>query len=92
MLIYSNFRQLYNAVKKNDLLPQDSKVKISARQMFTMIIQTAFTRKNGFRFIGVSLLLLLISFVTPFANYYITIASFNLALAIACMTVSLKNS
>ena len=92
MLIYSNFRQLYNAVKKNDLLPQDSKVKISARQMFTMIIQTAFTRKNGFRFIGVSLLLLLISFVTPFANYYITIASLNLALAIACMAVSLKNS
>ncbi|MDE7209052.1 MAG: hypothetical protein K2O31_04140 [Clostridia bacterium] len=92
MLIYSNFRQIYNAVKKNDLLPQDSKTKVPAKQMLSMIIQTAFTRKNGFRFIGVSLLLLLISFVTPFANYYITIASINLALAIACMAASLKNS
>lgn len=92
MLIYSNFKQVYNAMRKNDLLPQDSKNKIPAKQMMSMIIQTAFTRKNGFRFIGVSLLLLLISFVTPFANYYITIASVNLAFAIACMAVSLKNS
>ena len=92
MLIYSNFRQVYNAVKKNDMLPQDSKNKIPAKQMLSMIMQTAFTRKNGFRFIGVSLLLLLISFVTPFTNYYIAIASVNLALAIACMAVSLKNS
>ncbi|MDE6605027.1 MAG: hypothetical protein K2K85_03275 [Clostridia bacterium] len=92
MLIYSNFRQIYNAVRKNDLLPQDSKTKVPAKQMLSMIIQTALTRKNGFRFIGVSLLLLLISFVTPFANYYIAIASINLALAIACMVVSLKNS
>ena len=91
-ILTTNGDKKTTAFIKNDLLPQDSKVKISARQMFTMIIQTAFTRKNGFRFIGVSLLLLLISFVTPFANYYITIASFNLALAIACMTVSLKNS
>ncbi len=92
MLIYSNFKQVYSAVKKNDLLPQDSKNKIPAKQMFAMILQTAFTRKNGFRFIGVSLLLLLISFVTPFTNYYIAIASVNLAFAIACMAVSLKNS
>ena len=92
MLIYSNFRQIYNAVRKNDLLPQDSKTKVPVKQMLSMIIQTAFTRKNGFRFIGVSLLLLLISFVTPFANYYITIARINLALAIACMAASLKNS
>ena len=92
MLIYSNFRQVYNAVKKNDMLPQASKNKIPAKQMLSMIMQTAFTRKNGFRFIGVSLLLLLISFVTPFTNYYIAIASVNLALAIACMAVSLKNS
>lgn len=92
MLIYSNFRQVYNAVKKNDMLPQDSKNKIPTKQMLSMIMQTAFTRKNGFRFIGISLLLLLISFVTPFTNYYIAIASVNLALAIACMAVSLKNS
>ncbi|MDE6276384.1 MAG: hypothetical protein K2M75_07630 [Clostridia bacterium] len=92
MLIYCNFKQVYNAVRKNDLLPLDSKNKIPAKQMLTMIFQTAFTRKNAFRFIGISLLLLVISFVTPFTNYYIAIASVNLALAIACMAVSIKNS
>ena len=92
LLIYSNFKQVYNAVKKNNLLPADSKTKIPAKQMLSMILQTAFTRKNGFRFIGISLMLLLISFVTPFTNYYIAIASVNLAFAITCMAVSLKNN
>ncbi|MDE6471673.1 MAG: hypothetical protein K2L52_01470 [Clostridia bacterium] len=92
MLVYSNFKQVYNAVKKDNLLPLDNKTKIPAKQMLSMILQTAFTRKNGFRFIGISLLLLLISFVTPFTNYYITIASINLAFAITCMAVSLKNN
>ena len=92
VLTYSNFKQVYNALKKQDMLPPDSKTKIPAKQMIGIILQTAFTRKNGFRFIGISLLLLLISFVTPFTNYYIAIASVNLALSIACMAVSLKNS
>ena len=92
LLLYCNFKQVYSAVKKNNLLPADSKTKIPAKQMFSMIVQTAFTRKNGFRFIGISLLLLLISFVTPFTNYYIALASVNLAFAITCMAVSLKNN
>ena len=92
LLVYSNFKQVYSAVKRRNLLPPDSKDKIPAKQMLAMILQTAFTRKNGFRFIGISLMLLLISFVTPFANYYITLASINLAFAIACVVVSIKNS
>ena len=91
-LMYCNFKQVYNALRKYNLLPPDSKNKIPAKQMLAMILQTAFTRKNAFRFIGISLLLLVISFVTPFTNYYIAIASVNLALAITCMAVSLKNS
>ena len=92
ILVYTNFKQVYNAVKKENLLPQDSKTKIPTKQVLSMILQTAFTRKNGFRFIGISLLLLLISFVTPFTNYYIALASINLAFAITCMAVSLKNN
>ena len=92
LIIYSNFKQVYNAAKKDNLLPADSKTKVPAKQVLTMIMQTAFTRKNGFRFIGISLILLLISFVTPFTDYYIALASVNLAFAIACMAVSLKNS
>ena len=91
-LIYTNFKPIYNALKKREALPPDSKYKISAKQTLSMILQTAFTRKNGFRFIGVTLLLLAISFVTPFANYYIAIASVNLCFAIACMAISIKNS
>lgn len=92
ILVYTNFKQVYNSVKKENLLPQDSKTKIPAKQVLSMIMQTAFTRKNGFRFIGISLLLLLISFVTPFTNYYIALAGINLAFAITCMAVSLKNN
>ncbi len=92
ILVYTNFKHVYNSVKKENLLPQDSKTKIPAKQVLSMIMQTAFTRKNGFRFIGISLLLLLISFVTPFTNYYIALAGINLAFAITCMAVSLKNN
>lgn len=92
ILAYSNFKQVYNAAKNQNLLPKERKNKIPAKQMLTMILQTAFTRKNGFRFIGISLMLLLISFVTPFTNYYIALASINLAISITCMAVSLKNN
>ena len=90
MLVYSNFKSIYKVGKRLDVLPQATRNKIPLRQFMGMIFQTAFTRKNGFRFIGISLLLLLISFVTPFASYYITIASINLILAVACLVVSMK--
>ena len=90
MLAYCNFKQVYKAAKKYDALPTTTRDKIPLRQLLSMIFQTAFTRKNGFRFIGISLLLLLISFVTPFSSYYIVIASVNLIFAITCLIVSMR--
>lgn len=90
MLVYNNFKLVYKAGKKFDVLPKATREKLPFKQLLSMIFQTAFTRKNGFRFIGVSLLLLLISFVTPFANYYIIIATINLVFAVACLVVSMR--
>lgn len=89
-LTYENFKTIYKNLKKRDMLPDNTKNRIPPKQLFSMIIQTAFTRKNGFRFIGVSLLLLAISFFTPFSTYYILLSGVNLALAVACLVVSLK--
>lgn len=82
---FDSFRPLYKKLKSENSLPVPKCQKVSKKQLFSMIFETAFTRKNAFRFVLISLLLLAISFVTPFANYYLTLASINLILATACL-------
>ncbi len=85
ILMFSTFKPIYKKLKSQNSLPEDVKIKIPAKEMFFLVLQTAFNRKNGFRFIGVSALLLAISFVTPFKNYYVALASVNLALSLGCL-------
>ncbi|MDE6189241.1 MAG: hypothetical protein K2G37_03005 [Clostridia bacterium] len=88
-LTYCTFKDVYRRLRKQDKLPADVREKIPAAQLLKLIFHSAFTRKNGFRFVGISLLLLAISFFTPFRNYYIILASINLALSIGCLVAGL---
>ena len=88
---FYTFKPIYRHLKKQNKLPNDIREKIPAAQLVKLIFHTAFTRKNGFRFVGVSLLLLAISFFTPFGKYYITLAAINLVLAIVCLVKTLKD-
>ncbi len=87
-LSFSTFKQVYRSLKKQNKLPSDIKEKVPTAQLLKLIFQSAFNRKNGFRFAGISVLLLAISFFTPFRNYYITLAAINLALSASCLIAS----
>ena len=88
---FYTFKPIYRHLKKQNKLPNDIREKIPAAQLVKLIFHTAFTRKNGFRFVGVSLLLLAISFFTPFGKYYLTLASINLVLAVVCLVKTLRD-
>ena len=88
MITFDSFKPLYKQLKSQNTLPDLKTDKIDKRQFFKLILESAFTRKNGFRFVGVSVLLVAISFVTPFANYYLTLATINLIFALACVIKS----
>lgn len=89
IIVFDSFRPLYRKLKAKDRLPVVKSQKISKKQILNAILNTAFTRKNGFRFVAVSLLLLMISFVTPFTDYYMVLASVNLIFATACLVRSM---
>lgn len=89
MIVFDSFRPLYRKLKAKNDLPVVKSQKISKKQIIKTVMSSAFTRKNGFRFVAVSLLLLTISFVTPFTNYYMILASVNLIFATMCLIASL---
>ena len=82
---FSTFKSVYRHLKKQNKLPNDIREKIPTSQLVKLIIGSAFTRKNGFRFVGISILLLAISYFTPFGRYYLILASINLILALICL-------
>lgn len=90
-ITFNTFKPVYRHLKKQNKLPSDIREKIPAAQIVKLIFHTAFTRKNGFRFVGISLLLLAISFFTPFGKYYLTLASINLVLAIVCLVKTIRD-
>ena len=90
-ILFSSFKPVYKKLKKQNKLPTDIREKIPTAQLIKLIFHSAFTRKNGFRFAGVSLLLLAISFFTPFGKYYLALASINLVLAIVCLIRAIKD-
>ncbi len=90
-LTFSTFKPIYKKLQQQEKLPDDIREKIPAAQLLKLIFHSAFTRKNGFRFVGVSLLLLSISFFTPFGKYYLTLASINIILALVCLVKALKD-
>ena len=90
VITFDSFKPLYKQLKSQNTLPDLKTDKIDKRRFFKLILESAFTRKNGFRFVGVSVLLVAISFVTPFANYYLTLATINLIFALACVIKSLS--
>ena len=88
---FYTFKPIYRHLRKINKLPSDIREKIPPAQLIKLIFNSAFTRKNGFRFVGISLLLLAISFFTPFGKYYITLATINLVLAAVCLVKTLKD-
>lgn len=89
VITFDSFKPLYKKLKREDKLPAVKKDKTDKKQFLKLILESAFTRKNGFRFVGVSLLLVAISFVTPFSDYYLVLASINLIFALACVVKSI---
>ncbi|MDE5549265.1 MAG: hypothetical protein K2J13_03335 [Clostridia bacterium] len=90
-ITFCTFKPVYKHLKTQSKLPTDIREKIPPAQLVKLIFHTAFTRKNGFRFAGVSLLLLAISFFTPFGKYYLVLASINLVLAVVCLVKTLRD-
>lgn len=90
IILFDNFKWLYKQLKQDNLLPDIAHKKPSLKSYFNIIIHSAFNRKNAVRFVMVSFLLLAISFITPFGNYYISLASINLIFAFICIVNSLR--
>lgn len=90
IMVFDNFKPLYKKLRQQNILPEVKSQKTSKKQIFSAIFHTAFTRKNAVRFVCVSILLLAISFVTPFTNYYIFLSSLNLIFATICLVASIK--
>lgn len=86
---FDSFKPLYKKLKSKDLLPSVKREKNDKRRYLKLVLESAFTRKNGFRFAGVSMLLVAISFLTPFSDYYLALASVNLVFALVCLIRSL---
>lgn len=85
VITFESFKPLYRKLKSLNRLPQVQNQKVNRIQLLSLIFESAFTRRNGFRFVAVSLLLVAISLVTPFSDYYLILASINLILAITCL-------
>lgn len=90
IITFDSFKPLYKKLKAQDKLPAVKKDKTDKKEWLKLVLESAFTRKNGFRFVGVSLLLVAISIVTPFSDYYLALASINLLFALACLIKSIR--
>lgn len=83
-LEFCNLKRLYKSALNQGLLPNCTK-RPSIKYLLSSIFHSLLDRSNVKRFVFVSLILLVFSFITPLSTYYLVISSVALALALLCL-------
>ncbi|MGN0771097.1 MAG: hypothetical protein ACI4MI_00730 [Christensenellales bacterium] len=89
-LIFCNIRRVYKATAKQGLLPSRSN-RPPLRHTLSVLSSTFLSRSNVKRYVFVSIVLLLFSFITPLTSYYLTISAIALTLAAASLIKSIRS-
>lgn len=84
-LMFYDLKNIYKYAEKSNLIPKNIKYKGYYRQTFLFVLSTIFDSKNIKRYMLVSTILLVLSFLTPLTSYYLTLSSISLAFAIVCV-------
>ncbi len=84
-LTFYDLKNIYKSAEKSNILPKKQKYKGYYKQTFLLVLSTIFDNKNTKRYMFVSFVLLLLSFLTPLWVYYLTLSSISLVLAVICI-------
>lgn len=83
-LEFCNLKIVYKSAVKQGLLPKRSQ-RPSFKYLISTIFHSLLDRSNVKRFVFVSVILLIFSFITPLSTYYLIISAIALVLALLCL-------
>ncbi|MGN0789747.1 MAG: hypothetical protein ACI4MY_07385 [Christensenellales bacterium] len=83
-LQFCNLKRVYKSAVKQGLLPSKTQ-RPSFKYLISTIFHTLLDRSNVKRFVFVSVILLIFSFITPLTGYYLIVSSVALLLALLCL-------
>lgn len=83
-LEFCNLKRVYKSAALHDLLPNKTQ-RPNFKHLISTIIHSMLDRSNVKRFVLVSAILLIFSFITPLTGYYLIISSIALVLALLCL-------
>ena len=83
-LKFCNLKRVYKSAVKQGLLPNKTQ-RPSSKYLISTIFHSLLDRSNVKRFVCVSVILLIFSFITPLSAYYLVISSIALVLALLCL-------
>lgn len=83
---FESYKLLYNKLKTQEKLPQKSKLhKRKFLETISIILKSAFCRRNCKHFLFTAFFILLMSFITPLKTYYLVMAGVATILAAICL-------
>lgn len=87
---FLSFKKFYKLAACIGRVPAVTPRHINRRKILVSAIPVIFGRANAIRFVVVSLILTLMSYITPFKTYYLSIAAVAAAAAIVCMILPIS--